>query len=145
MSLAGRELTDEEKLEIRAAIRVIDPIRMAIVRQMTPAQRAQEAFRLIEQAESRKVSELCAKYPQLDPLDALIIVRGGPERYVACQLAKHQMGEAGDHLASAVKILRLFAGKVDSAELETCARHMGCLDLWREWQPAINRDSRLHS
>jgi hypothetical protein len=132
--MEGRELTEEEKLEIRAAIREIDPAKMAIIRKMTPAQRVDAALRLIEQEESRRVAELRARYPSLDVWDTLIIARGGPERYVACQLAQQRMGKPGAHLAKIARVLHLFDGTVDLAMIESYAWQMGCLDQWREWQ-----------
>ena len=73
--MEGRELTEEEKLEIRAVIREIDPVQMAIIRKLTPAQRTAIALSMIEAAETAAVTRLRQKEPQLSVMEALRKVR----------------------------------------------------------------------
>lgn len=73
--MEGRELTDEEKLAIRAAIREVDLVQMAIIRKLTPAQRTAIALSMIEAAETAAVTRLRQKEPHLSVMEALRKVR----------------------------------------------------------------------
>ena len=76
MSLLGRELTEREKLAIRAAIREIDPAQIAITRKLTTAQRFAKMASMIDFAERTTAYRLRLRRPELSEMQALQIVRG---------------------------------------------------------------------
>lgn len=68
-------LDERTKQQIRAAVREADPAQMAIIRKLTPAQRAEIALSMIRAAEEAAVYRLRLQRPELTELEALRIIR----------------------------------------------------------------------
>lgn len=64
---------------IARTIAEIDLKRLEAGRDMTPAQRMQHAFALVEEAEQAAVESLCAVWPELSEAEALRIYRSGED------------------------------------------------------------------
>jgi hypothetical protein len=74
-------VTDKMQRQIAGAIAEIDLAQMALVGQMTPAERVQQAASMIDAAERVGAYRLCQRRPELSEDDALRIVRGGLLNY----------------------------------------------------------------
>lgn len=74
---ASADASTQER--IARAIAEIDLERLEAGRDMTPAQRMQHAFALIEEAEQAAVESLCAVWPELSEAEALRIYRSGED------------------------------------------------------------------
>ncbi len=68
-------LDERMKQQIRAAVREADPAQMAVIRKLTPAQRAEIALSMIRAGEEVAVYRLRLKRPELTDIEALRIVR----------------------------------------------------------------------
>ncbi len=68
-------LDQRMKQQIRAAVREVDPAQIAIIRKLTPAQRAEIALSMIRAGEEVAVYRLRLKRPELTDVEALRIVR----------------------------------------------------------------------
>jgi hypothetical protein len=72
----GRPALDPQMVKaIRGAIAEVDPAQMAIMRQHTPAWRVAQAASMIEAVESVGAYRLRLRQPQLDPGEALRLLR----------------------------------------------------------------------
>jgi len=65
--------------QIACALAEVGPRQMAIVRRLTPAQRIQHAFDLIEEAEQAAVGRLQTVWPELSEIEARRIYRSGKD------------------------------------------------------------------
>ena len=70
-------ITEEMRIQIAAAVAEIDMRQIEIFRKMTPTERIQLGFSMIEAAESVGVYRMRQRDPSLSELEALHILRGG--------------------------------------------------------------------
>ncbi len=68
-------LDERTKQQIRAAVREADPAQIAIIRKLTPMQRAEIALSMIRAGEGVAVYRLRLKRPELSDVEALRIIR----------------------------------------------------------------------
>ncbi len=80
-STVSQKVTNRMRRQIAGAVAEIDLEQMAIVREMTPAERAQQAASLIDAAERVGVYRLMQREPSLSEDEAYRIIRGGLANY----------------------------------------------------------------
>jgi hypothetical protein len=68
-------MDERQRRVIRAAVREADPAQIAIMRKLTPAQRAELALSMIRAGEQVAVYRLRLKRPELTELEALRTIR----------------------------------------------------------------------
>ncbi|NOX61406.1 MAG: hypothetical protein GXP42_05600 [Chloroflexi bacterium] len=75
------KLNDELRKIIAGAVAEIDHEQIAITRRLTPAQRVQQMFSMIELVESIAVFRLRQRMPHIGESDALRMIRGQEDGY----------------------------------------------------------------
>jgi hypothetical protein len=75
MESSEKGLTERQRRQIAGAVAEVDPAQIAIIRRLTPAQRAQQALSMIRTAERSAAYRLRARQPHLTEGESLWYVR----------------------------------------------------------------------